>query len=396
MKCIIFFILTIASCYAEVEFSGRPRNFSLELLHHTLLETDGHVVISPFGIWTLMTGVAIGATGRSRSQLVRAALLPKDQNTILDGYRNMTKTVLDPKTQGVQLTSKNFVFTDKGFAIYPAFKRTLTSNFQSNLIELDFTNPKSAARIANTVIESTGATVSNVLRSDDFEKSRMIVTNVISFKGLWSSPFNKSDTTVEKFYDENKKEIGQVNMMYQRAMLPYSNLQALSATVVELPYGNDNKYSMLIILPYPKISVSKVYQKLSVITIKDIFAKLVSDAEEYGIEDVDLKVPRFKISTNVVLNKPLNNMGVTDIFSPQLAKFENVSKHEFYISAIVHKADIEVTESGTVASAATSAYFSDRISTPTFEANRPFIYFVIEKTTTTIIFSGVYSKPSIF
>ncbi|XP_045454997.1 serine protease inhibitor 2.1-like [Melitaea cinxia] len=396
MKCIILFILTIASCYAEVEFSGRPRNFSIELLHHTQLETDGHVVISPFGIWTLMTGVALGATGRSRSQLARAFLLPKNQNTILDGYKNLTKIVLEPKTQGVQLTSKNFVFTDKGFAIYPDFKRALTSNFGAMLIELDFTNPKSAARIANTAIESSGATVSNVLRSDDFEKSRMIVTNVISFKGLWSSPFNESDTTVEKFYDENKKEIGQVKMMYQRAMLPYSNLQAISASVVELPYGNDNKYSMLIILPYPKINVAEVYQKLSVVTLKDIFAKLESDVKEFGIEDVDVKLPRFKISTNVVLNKPLNSMGVTDIFNPKLAKFEKVSKNELYISAIVHKADIEVTESGTVASAATSAYFSDRISTPTIEANRPFIYFVIEKSTTTIIFSGIYSKPSIF
>ncbi|CAH2098417.1 unnamed protein product [Euphydryas editha] len=396
MKCKIFFILTIASCYAEVEFSGRARNFSIELLHHTQLETDGHVVISPFGIWSLMTGISLGATGNSRSQLAKAFLLPKNQNTILNGYKNLTKTVLEPSTQGVKLASKNFVFIDKGFVIYPDFERALTSDFEATLIELDFKNPTSAAKIANTAIESSGATVSNVLRSDDFEKSRMIVTNVISFKGLWSSPFNESETNIEKFYDENKMEIGEVKMMYQRAMLPYSNIQSMRASIVELPYGNDQKYSMLIMLPYPKVSVSEVYQKLSVITLRDIFARLESDIKEFGLEEVDLKIPRFKISTNVVLNKPLNSMGVIDIFSPKLAKFEKVSKHELYISAIVHKADIEVTESGTVASAATSAYFSDRISTPNFEANRPFIYFVIEKSTTTIIFSGIYSKPNIF
>nr|XP_026500064.1 serine protease inhibitor 77Ba-like [Vanessa tameamea] len=396
MKCLIFFIFTVATCRADVEFSGRVRNFSLELLHYTQLETDGHVVISPFGIWSLMTGVALGATGNSRAQLERAFLLPGNQISIINGYQNLTKTVLDPRTPGVQLASKNFVFKDKGFHVFPAFKKTLTTDFGAKIVQLDFKDSTSAARIANTAIEDSGATVSNVLRSEDFGTARMILTNVISFKGLWSSPFNVSDTNIESFYDEYKNEIGKVKMMYQRAMLPYSNIQELSALVMELPYGNDNKYSMLIILPYPKINVTEVYKKFSTVTLKDIFERLDSDVKEYGLEDVDVKLPRFKISTNVVLNKPLNSMGVFDIFSSKLASFEKITSEEIFISAIVHKADIEVTESGTVASADTSAYFADRISTPAFEANRPFIYFVMEKMTTTIIFSGIYSKPSVF
>ncbi|XP_050356567.1 serine protease inhibitor 77Ba-like [Nymphalis io] len=396
MKCLIVFIFTVATCHAEIEFSGRVRNFSLELLHYTQLETEGHVVISPFGIWSLMTGVALGATGKSKAQLERAFLLPGNQISIINGYQNLTKTVLDPRTQGVQLASKNFVFKDKGFHMLADFKKTLTSDFGAKIVELDFKDSTTAARIANTAIEDSGATVSNVLRSDDFGTARMILTNVISFKGLWSSPFNVSDTNIEPFYDENKKQIGQVKMMYQRAMFPFSNIQSLNATVMQLPYGDDNKYSMLIILPYPKIKVTEVYKKFTIIPMNDILNRLENDTKEYGMEDVDLKIPRFKISTNVVLNKPLNNMGVFDIFSPKLASFEKITKEEIFISAIVHKADIEVTESGTVASAATSAYIIDRISTPVFEANRPFIYFVMEKESSTAIFSGIYSKPSVF
>ncbi|CAH2098418.1 unnamed protein product [Euphydryas editha] len=396
MKCLIIFIFTVATCYAGVEFSGRARNFSIELLHYTQLETHGHVVISPFGIWSLMTGVALGATGKSRSQLQRAFLLPKEQISIINGYKNLTKTVLDPTTLGVTLASRNFLFLDNGFNIFETFRKMLTTDFEAKLIELDFKDSDSAARVANTAIKDSGATVSNVLRSDDFGNSRMILTNVISFKGLWLSPFNVSDTNIEPFYDENKKKIGEVKMMYQRAMLPYSNIQEMAATVLELPYGDGKKYSMLVILPYPKVSVSEVYKKFSTITLKDIFERLESDTLEYGLEDVDVKLPRFKISTNVVLNKPLNSMGVFDIFNSKLASFERITSEEIFISAIVHKADIEVTESGTVASADTSAYFADRISTPNFEANRPFIYFVMEKSTTTVIFSGIYSKPSVF
>ncbi|CAH0715037.1 unnamed protein product, partial [Brenthis ino] len=390
------FLLLIATCYADTDFSGKATNFSIELLHHTQLETDGHVVISPFGIWTLLTGVALGASGNSRSQLTRALRLPSNDNTIINGYSNLTKTVLDPRTPGVTLASKNFVFLDKGFDLSRNFRKILVSDLGSEISNLDFKDPTSAAKVANTIIENSGATVSNVLKSEDFTIARMILTNVISFKGLWLSPFNTSETQVEPFYNENKTQIGTVKMMYQRARLPFSNIQSLQAHAVELPYGNDNKYSMLIILPYPRISVNEVYKRFTKVTLKEVYDKLDSDIAEFGLEDVDCKVPRFKISTNVVLNMPLNKMGVYDIFSPNDANFGKITREKIYISAIVHKADIEVTESGTVASADTSAYFADRISTPNFAANRPFIYFVMEKPTTTVIFSGIYSKPSEF
>ncbi|CAG4972084.1 unnamed protein product [Colias eurytheme] len=396
MKIIVFMLFCIAYTYADADFSGRARNFSIELLHYTQLESDGHVVISPFGIWSLMTGVALGATGNSRAQLSHAFFLPRSQKTIISGYKNLTSIVLDPKSADVSLTSKNFMFLDKGFTIYPDFQKIITTDFNAMVINLNFTDSTDAARAANTIINDSGASVSNVLRSDDFMNSRMILTNVITFKGLWQSPFNKSETTLEPFFDENRNEIGKVNMMYQRGQLPFSSLQSLNSLVMELPYGKDDKYCMLIILPHLKTKVTDVYQKFETITFKDIFGRLQSDVERFGLEDIDIKLPRFKISTNVVLNRPLNSMGVTDIFEPTLASFQKVSRESIYVSAIVHKADIEVTESGTVASAASSAFFADRISTPTFNANRPFIYFVMEKPTATVIFSGIYAKPSVF
>ncbi|XP_048007182.1 serine protease inhibitor 2.1-like [Leguminivora glycinivorella] len=394
MKTIVF-LLFVATSYAE-EFSARSRNFSIELLHHTQKQTGGHVVISPFGIWTLMTGVALGATGNSFAELQRAFILPRSKKTVIAGYKELTKAVLNPSTNGVSLTSKNFVFIDDDFTLNPDFRKTISTDFDATIKVLDFKNPDLAAGKANNFIQNSGGRVSNVLTSDDFAESRMILTNVISFKGLWSSPFNASETTVENFYNENNEVVGQVNMMYQRAEFPFSNIVELKAFVVELPYGNDGKYSMLLILPHPRVKLDGVYRRLENVTLTEITKKLQSDMDEYGATDVDIKLPRFKISTNVVMNKPLNDMGVYDIFEPDAASFKRVTNENIYVSAIVHKADIEVTETGTVASASTSANFADRISTPLIRANKPFLYFIIEKTTTTVIFGGIYSKPTVY
>lgn len=392
---VIFAIFT--KCFCEVDFSDRPRNFSIELIHFTQQETDGHVVISPFGIWTLMCGVALGATRESYRQLSRAFILPKDNEELIEGYKKLTKTVLNTKTKAVTLASKNYVFLDDDFVIYPQFKQIIQEEFNATVKVFDFDDANSAANKANSYIKKTGGErMTNVLTSEDFAESRMLITNVISFKGLWNSPFNKAETSRQLFYNEDLEKIGEVNMMRKVAPLPFSNVRDLKAYVVELPYGDNDKYSMLIILPYFHVKLADVYQNFAKVSLKDVQQKLQDDIKELDLEDVQIEIPRFKISTNVALNKPLNSMGVFDIFEPDLASFEKVTSEDIFVSAVIHKADIEVTESGTIASASTTARFADRMSTPQFTANRPFLYFVIEKTTTTVIFGGIYSKPTIY
>lgn len=393
---IMLITLFVSSSYCDIDFSERSRNFSIVLLHHTAKEIGGHVVMSPFGIWSLMTGIASGASDQSYEQLRRALIIPKNEARLVEGYKNLTSIVLEPKTPGVSLTSKNYMFLDKDFTIYQRFKSVMTNDFKAAIKVLDFKDPNLAARTANNYIADSGARVTNVLTSDDFMEARMILTNVISFKGLWGLPFNKTDTTMEPFSNENGEVIGNVNMMFQMGLFAFSNIKALKAFVLELPYGNDGRYSMILLLPYPKTKVADMYKNLEKVTLKDIFEQLDNDTAVYGLGEIEVKVPRFKISTNIVLNRPLSAMGITDIFDPKYANFKLVSQEPLFISAIVHKADIEVTESGTVASASTSAYFADRITPPRFYANRPFVYFVMEKSTTTVIFGGIYSKPSVY
>lgn len=393
---IIVSVIFISLVNCAVDFSDRSRNFSIVLVHHTAAQTDGHVVISPFGIWTLLTGVALGATGESYEQLRKAFILPKNEKALIKGYKNLTQIVLEPVTKEVSITSKNYMFLDQNFALFQDFRRSMTDDFGAVIKVLNFNDPNLAARTANNYIVNSGGRVTNVLTSEDFAESRMILTNVISFKGLWKLPFNKTDTNLEPFYNEEGTPIGKVNMMYQRGQFAFSNMKSLKAFALEIPYGNDGRYSMLILLPHTSTNIMNMYKNFASVTLKDIFKQLEEDEKEFGLEDIDVKVPRFKISTNVVLNRPLNDMGVYDIFDPELANFGRVSNEKLFVSAIVHKADIEVTEAGTVASAATTAYFADRITPPKIYANRPFVYFIIEKSTTTVIFGGIYSKPTAY
>ncbi|KPJ00033.1 PREDICTED: serine protease inhibitor 2.1-like [Papilio xuthus] len=399
MKVILILFVLFSCGYCKIEFSDRARNFSVELLYYTAEEINWHTVISPFGIWSLITGISLGATGTSREQLMTTLILPKKKENLVNGYQSLTTAVLNSNTGAVELKNRNYLFSDSDFFIKKDFINELRNNFKTIPTKLNFKPPQSAAKIANEVIKKYGMAVSNVLKPDDFENSRMILTNVITFKGFWQTPFNETLTNVEPFYNENGLQTGEVNMMHLEGSFSYSTFEEIESTILELPYGNEesSKYTFVVLLPYKGVPVSTVYKKLSIVNLKDIILKLQNDTDMYGTIEVIISLPRFKISTNVVLNRPLNKMGLSDIFDPSAASFGKITdSNNIFVSSIVHKADIEVTEKGTIASASTSSYFSDRMMPANFNANRPFIYFIMEKTTNTIIFSGVYSKPSIF
>lgn len=66
------------------------------------------------------------------------------------------------------------------------------------------------------------------------------------------------------------------------------------------------------------------------------------------------------------------------------------------IDDAVHKAKISVDEEGTIAAAATTFILS-RSSRPVepfkFRCNHPFIYFLFDKVTGSVLFMGVYNSP---
>ncbi|KAJ0171741.1 hypothetical protein K1T71_012504 [Dendrolimus kikuchii] len=395
MRSVILIICFISTCYCKLKFNDRPRNFSIELLYHTQSETEGQMVISPFGIWCLMTNVALGAQGNSFKQVKKALRLPKKLTDFKKNYKNLVDAVQDSAMNGVTLVNKNFMFFNNDFIVDTTYKNIVQDDLETTIQELDFNDPNSV-RIANKIIQSTVPEVSDVLNSDDLSDSRMILTNVVTFKGIWNVPFNVSETIEEPFYSENKQIAGYVKMMYQSGEFPFSNVAGLKAFALELPYGTAGKYSMLLLLPHPNTKIKDMYRKLAEVTLKDIFDKLQSDVDKFGSIEIDVRLPRFKISTDVVMNKPLNDMGVLDIFQPDLANFKKITREKIFVSSIIHKAEIEVTEAGTVATASSTAKFSARSYSPLFYANRPFAYFIMEKSTLTVIFSGIYSKPTIF
>ena len=109
----------------------------------------------------------------------------------------------------------------------------------------------------------------------------------------------------------------------------------------------------------------------------------------------DIKLPKFTTSTEVVLNDAVSKLGAPSIFNGA-ANFKNMSDANIFISKMLQKAKIEVSEEGTKAAAITAGMVAMTALDPNeprhvkFHANRPFVYIITEKQTGAIFFIGQY------
>jgi serpin B len=115
---------------------------------------------------------------------------------------------------------------------------------------------------------------------------------------------------------------------------------------------------------------------------------------------VDLSLPRFHLNTETELTEALMELGMPTAFS-DAADFSRIARAvPLKIDFVKHAADFTVDEAGTVAAAATVVGMvplsgpGRPVDTVTFNANRPFLFFLRDERTGAILFAGRLTDPA--
>lgn len=412
MSVIVSFITCcVALCYAQVEnpvetvnlhngLSERIGNFSIEILYHTALtlEEGQNFIMSPITVWNVLAIIAEGASGQTRDEIYNAIRWnSKQSNATRAQFKNITQW-LKVKTDTVELAKVNTMFVDKDRLPLKDYQDLAKQEYDTEVLAFSFKNSANVSSMINQAINNiTHGLIKKLVDPDYFQNTVMVLTSALYFKGQWSVPFNASSTVKMPFYNSKGDKIGEVNMMYNRYTYPFANIRALQARAIEIPYGKENRLSMVIMLPNPGVSVEDMFRNFQNINLDTLFEELKVAKEQYSDDEIDCFIPRFKISTDLDLSNVLRTRyGIEQLFDSSKARLPNIARTPLYVSKIVHKAEIEVTEEGTTAAAVTAAEFSNRIGAIQFQANRPFSYIIVEKVTNSIVFAGFYKTPSLF
>ncbi len=366
-------------------------------LYHLLREQEhGNLFYSPFSISMALAMTWAGARGRTEQEMadVLHFTLPQDRlhpafNALDLELARRGRDVSGKDTQGFRLHIVNALWGQQGFDFLPEFLDVLARNYGAGLRLLDFERDPEAARkvINDWVSRQTENRVRDLIPSGTLDRlSRLVLTNAIYFNAAWAEPFDERLTIEAPFFLLDGSQVI-VPMMQQEADWNYA--QGEEFQILELPY-DDNELSLVLLLPTTE-RFNEFERTLDVDRVEQILNNL-------SLHHISLKMPRFRIESSFNLADILPRMGMISAFDPEQADFSGMDgRRDLYIQAVLHKAFVEVDESGTEAAAATAVIM--RITAMPMESiemnvNRPFIFFIRDRQTGTILFVGRVLNPA--
>ena len=368
---------------AQYDLVKRNNNFALNLFSE--MKGVGSNVVSPMSVTYLMAMLANGAEASTREEImdaIGAKDFDIDEMNAFYAYLIRRAKTADKQTT---LNIANYIALNKEFKLKKEFASTIADSYQGAVESLDFTNPESTKRINGWCSEHTNNMIPTII--DQVEPSAVAyILNAIYFNGTWTDKFDKNNTKKEQF-NGYTRDIMYVDMMHRNAKYYYTSNDVYSA--VTLPYGS-GAYSMTVILPNEGKFITDLTRTLNADTI----ASLRRNMEECL---VDLKLPRFTTEMKLPLKGIVAKLGAPSMFDATRADFSSFANGNVYVSEMLQKAKIEVSEEGTKAAAVTMGMVkltSMRPQEPRrvdFHCDRPYVYMIQDNYTGAILFMGQFT-----
>ncbi len=353
---------------------------------------EGNFVVSPFSVHSCMSMVAAGAAGDTESQMNAVLGLAADRAARNAGLQARQKRLNALGAKGdVTLEVANRVWVQKSYPLLPAFTRDVESVFAAGFAPADFAGQAERERgiINDWVEEKTRDRIKDLIQPGLLgPDTRMVLVNAVYFYGAWQTPFPGDRTEKAPFHAAPGRAIEVDLMQAHLERLGYREEAGLQ--VCELPYRG-REVSMVVLLP--------AAGQLGALETRLAREGLDAVAGRLRPRTVNVALPRFKIEAQFGLNDPLIALGMRDAFNPGRADFSGMTgTRDLFVSAVVHKAFIEVNEKGTEAAAATAAVM--RLTAmpvaeepAVFRADRPFLFALRDRGSGVVLFLGRVARP---
>jgi len=366
-------------------------SFAIDL-YSRLRAQGGNLFFSPESISTALAMTYAGARGKTAQQMAQTLhfTLPPDR---LNPAMGALLNDLNAAHAGYQLRVANALWAQQGYAFLPAFLEITQRSYGAALNHVDFKDAVATARQINQWVEQkTENRIRNLIEPGALgADTRLVLANAIYFKGDWERQFDKTRTQQEDFHLSASQTI-KAPLMHREGSFNYFDGGRFQA--LEIPYKS-GELSMVVLLPNQVDGLSSLEQAITPSNAHQWLTQL------RRVPSVVLTLPRFTLTQQFQLSGVLAQMGMPRAFNRDQADFSGMTKErELFISAVIHKAYVDVNEQGTEAAAATgvqmTAALARREPPPpiVFRADHPFVFLIRDNRSGAILFMGRVTNPT--
>ncbi|XP_003787063.1 plasma serine protease inhibitor [Otolemur garnettii] len=363
------------------------RDFTFDLYRALAAAAPGqNIFFSPLSICTSLAMLSLGAGSSTKMQILEGLGLKPQESLEEEMHRAFQQLLqeLNQPRDASQLSLGNALFTHPLVNVHDAFLSATKTMYLADVFSTNFGDPAGAQKQINDyVAKQTKGKIVDLIQNLD-STTIMVMVNYIFFKAKWEISFSHKNTHEQDFH-VTPETVVRVPMMNSEDQYYYLLDRNLSCKVVGVPYQGNA--TALFILP-SEGKMEQVENGLSEKTLKKWFKMFMK-------RELDLYLPRFSIEGSYQLEKVLPRLGISEVFTSD-ADLSGISNNSnIQVSEMVHKAVVEVDESGTKAAAATGMVFvfrSARLSSQRVVFNRPFLMAIVENRKN-IIFFGKVTHP---
>ncbi len=364
--------------------------FAFDLYRQYISPDTANFVYSPYSISSAFGMLYAGARGTTADEIGRVMHWSVDEPIVHSTLGALSDDLNARNGERFDFAVANRLWGASRFPFKQPFLDTLQSDYRAPLETLDFyADPESGRQRINAwVQQQTRDKIVDLLPAGSIKQNTgLVLTNAVYMKAKWQSPFKKESTYTGEFHT-SEDESHNVSMMYQRSSLSYGAFDGFQ--MVELPYRASD-VSMVVVLPSEIDGLAALEENLTANILQDSLDAMTRTS-------VSLRLPKFRIESQLNLNASLAALGMVETFAnPDLTRIADV---DLFVDRAIHKAVIEVDEAGTEAAAATAIVVG--ITTcmcpppaefEVFNADHPFLYFLRDQRTDSILFMGRLGLP---
>ena len=383
---------------AETDALQAANEFGLHLLRRLYAERGdarASVFISPLSASMSLGMLLNGAGGETFDAMGNVlglnGLLVAEANA---AYKDLMELLLrlDPS---VEFRLANTSWLEEGMRIRRDYKSRVQETFGARIENVRFEEADMANAINAWVAESTGGRVKDLVTPEEFAGLVALMVNTVYFKGEWSDPFDPVETAMVEFRRADGSTVT-VPMMGQAldARVGGGEDYGENYVAVDLPYGGQ-AFSMMVVVPVGDGTLAQLVEGMDGARWQELVDALRGEAR------TEVRLPRFELTYEKVLNDVLKAMGMEVAFDRSNADFGWILGNANlpgrrgvpHIGWMKQKTFVKVDEKGTETAAATGTAFAVS-GTSVLQADRPFLFAIRERLSGTILFVGTVSDPT--
>lgn len=283
------------------------------------------------------------------------------------------------------LSIANSLWAAQGYPFEADYLTFVPDTFGATLDEVDLGAQETADRIDDWVVERTEGLIDEIAEDLGLPDPQavLVLLNAVYFLGTWTTTFDEDQTRDAPFRLSDGSHI-EVPMMH-RTDPELAVASGEGFTMVRLPYGEDERFGMEVLLPDEDLPLD------------DLLAELDLDTWQQAVDGLTLSplsqlgLPRFELEWDAELTDALQQLGIVAAFGG--GDFTPMSPANPWLDTVVQKTYLRVDEQGTEAAAVTGGVMATSAGPPPLLVDRPFAFTVSDRQTGTILFLGTVHDP---